>query len=80
MKIEVIDKNEKPSESFPKLMVFNGDGQTIILATGINTIINAIIGVVISSSNKDNIVGEYGNSWSTESFVDFEGSITLSND
>lgn len=77
MKIELIDKNEKP---FPKLMVFNRDGQTIILATGINTIINAIIGVVVSSSNKDNIVGEYGNSWSTESFKDFEGSITLSND
>lgn len=80
MKIEVIDKNEKPSKSFPKLMVYDSVeyGQTIILAIGMNR--DKINGIVISSTNIDNEVGKCSDHWKSNYFKDFEGSITLSND
>ena len=74
MKIELIDNTKKP---FPKLMVdANEDGKTIILAHGRDG--KYFYGTCIYTTHSENKVSEVSSNWCD--FVDFEGSITLSND
>lgn len=74
MKIEVIDKNEKP---FPKLMVYSCKrGKTIVLVHAHEG--TEFHGTCVYTTHSENKVGEVSECW--DELIDFEGSITLSND
>ena len=60
---------------FPKLMI-HPTTKTIILATGIKS--KRPIGMIVNNNNTINKI-KCTRDWSEE-FVDFEGSVTLSND
>ena len=72
-----IDEETKPLD-FPKLMIVdNKEWSTVILATSSDNF--GIEGVVISTSNKCNILGEFSKNWCNTSFEDFKGELTLTN-
>ena len=64
---------------FPKLMIQHSSG-TIILAAASEGL--RLIGMQVSTIPSENFnhVAHYDTSWCASEFVDFEGSITLSND
>ena len=75
--MRTIVNNTPKEESFPKLMIHHDTG-IIILAT--SRIGFDITGVVVSATAKSSYyVGYHRSNWGS-TFVDFEGSITLSND
>ena len=71
----IVNDNQAPKERpFPKLMI-NPSSKTIILATQKQPS-GRFIGTIIKSNNHPVCTAS---DWSNE-FVDFEGSVTLSND
>lgn len=73
MKSEIVSKHsEKAEKPFPKLMKSNLTG-AVVLFLGKDT------GVCVLPSGAD-VEIEYSTGWLTESFIDFDGVIQLSND
>ncbi len=71
IKTKVQDKNE--TKKFPKLMKLKNDDLILLM-------VNESMGTVIVPGSKNiNKVGYYSNVWDIKNFIDFEGSIKLSN-
>ena len=79
MKSIVNNNTNTTNKPFPKLMIQHSTG-TIILAAASEG--NCLTGMQVSTipSEDFNHVAHYDTSWCAEQFVDFEGSVTLSND
>ena len=86
MRIVINRAKSNTSKPFPKLMIYEATG-VIIIATGFfpyterdPLLKTTYIGVVVySGSDEEATLGEKGVLFSNE-FVDFDGSVTLSND
>ena len=71
MKVTITPAAPSTSKPYPKLMIDPQDGDIFFMKT-------ESIGTLLHSTRKGTDVGN-ANSWITSTFVDFEGSITLSN-
>ena len=73
MKVEIKNAAEK-EKTFPRLM-WNPKTGTIILALKIEA--SGIVGTILNDATD---LGTYGEFWAKSNFVDYNGTITLSND
>lgn len=75
LKIEITGKT-KPRLDFPKLMIFEEEGEkTIILAFKQES--GNIWGTVIESTNEDEKIGYHSQRWNSDKFKDFVGTVTI---
>lgn len=73
IKVEVNEKSKENELPFPKLMINKNKKDVIILATEKRS--DNIIGDVVGGNRYD--IGHWSEFWDGERFVDFHGSITL---